>query len=219
LWKDLYLPADVFSSLRTLQLAGPQSSLAQAICGSLHLGIRCANRPRSQSGSRSLHASPLVSQLRPFTASVFSPAQDTGKREPVAGARRHHPSRRFAVVLAHPGPVSANVLALASVRFSLHPPSSPGKVDRVLISSTVGGIGAVNPDLKQLKQHLPLLDYLLRSNWTARRVGVQSEFVGLCPLHAETHPSSMSMRARICSTATAAAAAAPRPFRINTRKG
>ena len=60
---------------------------------------------------------------------------------------------------------------------------------RSRISSTVGGIGAVNHDLKQLKQHLPLLDYLLRSNWTARRVGVQSEFVGLCPLHAETHPS------------------------------
>ncbi len=47
----------------------------------------------------------------------------------------------------------------------------------------------MNPDLKQLKQHLPLLDYLLRSHWTARRVGAQSEFVGLCPFHAETQPS------------------------------
>jgi len=47
----------------------------------------------------------------------------------------------------------------------------------------------VNPDLKQLKQHLPLLDYLLRSHWTARPAGVQSEFVGLCPLHEETQPS------------------------------
>jgi len=47
----------------------------------------------------------------------------------------------------------------------------------------------VHQDLKQLKQHLPLLDYLLRSNWTARRVGYRSEFVGLCPFHAETQPS------------------------------
>ena len=47
----------------------------------------------------------------------------------------------------------------------------------------------MNQDLKQLKQHLPLLDYLLRSNWTARRVGAQSEFVGLCPFHAESRPS------------------------------
>lgn len=47
----------------------------------------------------------------------------------------------------------------------------------------------MNQDWKQLKQHLPLLDYLLRSNWTARRVGAQSEFVGLCPLHGDRRPS------------------------------
>jgi DNA primase len=44
-------------------------------------------------------------------------------------------------------------------------------------------------DLEQLKQRLPLLDYLRQSNWTARRAGAQPEFVGLCPLHPETKPS------------------------------
>jgi DNA primase len=44
-------------------------------------------------------------------------------------------------------------------------------------------------DLEQLKQRLPLLDYLLRRNWTARRAGASAEFVGLCPLHRETRPS------------------------------
>ena len=44
-------------------------------------------------------------------------------------------------------------------------------------------------DLEKLKQHLPLLDYLRQQNWTARPVGQGPEFVGLCPLHAETRPS------------------------------
>lgn len=44
-------------------------------------------------------------------------------------------------------------------------------------------------DLEQLKRQLPLLDYLRRRHWTARRVGQQQEFVGLCPWHRETHPS------------------------------
>jgi DNA primase len=44
-------------------------------------------------------------------------------------------------------------------------------------------------DLQKLKQRLPLLDYLRRQNWTARPAGHDSEFVGLCPLHPETHPS------------------------------
>jgi DNA primase catalytic core len=43
--------------------------------------------------------------------------------------------------------------------------------------------------LQQLKQRFPLLDYLQRSNWQARRVGAQAEFVGLCPLRPETRPS------------------------------
>jgi DNA primase catalytic core len=34
-----------------------------------------------------------------------------------------------------------------------------------------------------------LLDYVQQRHWTARRVGAHPEFVGLCPLHPETHPS------------------------------
>ena len=44
-------------------------------------------------------------------------------------------------------------------------------------------------DLEQLKQRVSLLEYLQRRNWTPRRVGARQEFVGLCPLHAETRPS------------------------------
>jgi DNA primase len=47
----------------------------------------------------------------------------------------------------------------------------------------------MHQDLEKLKQRLPLLDYLLRRNWKARRVGTRAEFVGLCPLHPETQPS------------------------------
>jgi DNA primase len=43
--------------------------------------------------------------------------------------------------------------------------------------------------LQSLKQRIPLLDYLLRHNWTARPTGCRHEFVGLCPLHRENHPS------------------------------
>jgi len=42
-------------------------------------------------------------------------------------------------------------------------------------------------DLQALKRQIPLLDYLRRHNWRAKRVG--NEFVGLCPLHPETRPS------------------------------
>ncbi len=44
-------------------------------------------------------------------------------------------------------------------------------------------------DLQSLKERIPLLDYLRHHNWTARPIGAQQEFVGLCPLHPETHPS------------------------------
>jgi DNA primase len=45
-------------------------------------------------------------------------------------------------------------------------------------------------DLEQLKQQIPLLEYLRRRHWIARRVGArEEEFVGLCPLHADTRPS------------------------------
>jgi DNA primase len=42
---------------------------------------------------------------------------------------------------------------------------------------------------EQLKQRLPLLDYLRRTHWTARPAGARQEFIGFCPLHPETKPS------------------------------
>jgi DNA primase len=47
----------------------------------------------------------------------------------------------------------------------------------------------MHQELQVIKQRMPLLDYLLRHNWTARPIGVRQEFVGLCPLHQETRPS------------------------------
>ena len=44
-------------------------------------------------------------------------------------------------------------------------------------------------DLERLKQRFPLLDYLHRHHWEGQRVGKGPEFVGLCPLHEETHAS------------------------------
>ena len=44
-------------------------------------------------------------------------------------------------------------------------------------------------DLERLKQRVPLLHYLNRLDWKGQRVGTGPEFVGLCPLHEETHPS------------------------------
>src|SRR6266566_2007764 len=44
-------------------------------------------------------------------------------------------------------------------------------------------------DLQQLKHCIPLLEYLQQRNWTAHRISAREEFVGLCPLHAETRPS------------------------------
>lgn len=44
-------------------------------------------------------------------------------------------------------------------------------------------------ETEKLKRQIPLLDYLRRHNWSLHQVGSQQEFVGLCPLHAETRPS------------------------------
>jgi len=44
-------------------------------------------------------------------------------------------------------------------------------------------------ETEKLKRQIPLLDYLRRHNWSLHPVGSQQEFVGLCPLHAETRPS------------------------------
>jgi DNA primase len=42
--------------------------------------------------------------------------------------------------------------------------------------------------VERLKRGLPLLKYLQQQNWTGQRAG-HFEYVGLCPLHAETRPS------------------------------
>jgi hypothetical protein len=47
----------------------------------------------------------------------------------------------------------------------------------------------VGEDVKKLKQHLSLLDYLRQQNWVARPTAHNPEFVGLCPLHPDTRPS------------------------------
>ena len=44
-------------------------------------------------------------------------------------------------------------------------------------------------DLERLKQCIPLLEYLQRHNWSGRPSAARSEFVGLCPLHADSRPS------------------------------
>jgi len=44
-------------------------------------------------------------------------------------------------------------------------------------------------NLERLKQRIPLLQYLQRHNWKACRTTSRQEFVGLCPLHQEAHPS------------------------------
>jgi hypothetical protein len=44
-------------------------------------------------------------------------------------------------------------------------------------------------ELKDLKLQFPLLEYLRRHSWTPRQIGSRQEFVGLCPLHREQHPS------------------------------
>lgn len=43
-------------------------------------------------------------------------------------------------------------------------------------------------DVETLRRRLPLLDYLEQHNWKGRPAG-RWEYVGLCPLHEESHPS------------------------------
>ncbi len=45
------------------------------------------------------------------------------------------------------------------------------------------------PDLQDLKQRIPLLDYLRQRHWTARPAASRREFVGLCPFHRDSRPS------------------------------
>lgn len=47
----------------------------------------------------------------------------------------------------------------------------------------------MSEDFEQLKQRMPLLEYLQRRHWSGCRVGERDEFVGLCPLHPDKQPS------------------------------
>ena len=66
----------------------------------------------------------------------------------------------------------------------------------------------MHQDLEQLKQRLPLLDYLLRA--TGRRAAWEPRpsLWDCVPCIRKATPRSMSTAARICSTAMAAAAVA-----------
>jgi DNA primase len=47
----------------------------------------------------------------------------------------------------------------------------------------------MSEDVQQLKERIPLLEYLQRHNWTVHHAGPGQEFVGLCPLHRDRRPS------------------------------
>jgi DNA primase len=83
----------------------------------------------------------------------------------------------------------ANSLAPAALRNFSRPPSLLGNAGRLLLRWLPEGNCAVGEDVENLKQRLPLLDYLRQQSWTARPIAFGPEFVGLCPLHPETRPS------------------------------
>src|SRR5439155_21114925 len=47
----------------------------------------------------------------------------------------------------------------------------------------------MHEDVEQIKQRIPLLEYLQQHHWTGCRLSTSEEFVGLCPLHPDTRPS------------------------------
>src|SRR5688572_32957015 len=58
--------------------------------------------------------------------------------------------------------------------------------------SAVGGKKSVTRQgLNELKQQIPLLDYLRAQDWRAARRLSRGRWIGLCPLHADRKPSFM----------------------------
>jgi hypothetical protein len=53
----------------------------------------------------------------------------------------------------------------------------------------------------RLRRSIPLLPYLEQQGWKATAYSERDEVCGLCPLHDDSRPSSMSIAARMCSTA------------------
>ena len=95
-----------------------------------------------------------------------------------------------ALVWAYRFPIPCPILAFADLEKPAPPTilawenrCFPPKFDSGGESSTMA------ENLERLKQRIPLLEYLQRHNWKPCRAGARQEFVGLCPLHQETHPS------------------------------
>jgi len=183
--EHLHLPAMVFAPLHALQPAGSLSSIASTLWGALLLGGGYASAQGSQSRARSLHPPPLGPRPGSFSTRSFLSAPNAGPLRSLADARQSVRPRGWAVVGADSD--SADALAPASLRnfsFAHHPCLG------VLAAFAYAGLQRPNStmgeDLVKIKQCLSLLDYLRQQNWTARPVGLSSEFVGLCPLHPET---------------------------------
>jgi len=62
--------------------------------------------------------------------------------------------------------------------------------------------------IDELKQQIPILDYLQAHGWQPARNICGGRFMGLCPLHADHSPSFLVDPNRNCSTVTAAHAVA-----------
>src|SRR5229473_5662901 len=111
----------------------------------------------------------------------------------MAGPRRAACSRLIALGLAYRISFSASLLALApaplSATFFLTHHPCLGMAAQGSYPDDGRTVDTMGKDLERLKQRIPLLQYLQRHHWTGRRTGARPEFVGLCPLHEETHPS------------------------------
>src|SRR6266481_2577159 len=106
--------------------------------------------------------------------------------------RRASLVRSLVLILANPVSFSPDLLAPPSLRRNIFSPATILAWDWLPSTSySVPGsnVRTMGEDLERLKQRLPLLEYLQQHDWTGRPVGTGSEFVGLCPLHEETHPS------------------------------
>jgi hypothetical protein len=62
--------------------------------------------------------------------------------------------------------------------------------------------------LDELKQQIPLLDYLQAHDWRPARTLSRGRVMGLCPLHEDHNRVFWWILSRTCSTAMAVAAAA-----------
>ena len=61
--------------------------------------------------------------------------------------------------------------------------------------------------LDELKQQIPLLEYLQAHDWRPARQLTRGRLMGLCPLHEDHKQAFWSILSKTCSTAMAAATA------------